>query len=42
MRRFRPDLVEQHLKVVAERVRRRRLALLREDRWRRALATPRI
>ena len=28
---FRPDLVEQHLKIVAERVRRRRLALLRES-----------
>jgi hypothetical protein len=28
---FRPDLVEEHLKIVAERVRRRRLALLRES-----------
>jgi hypothetical protein len=28
---FRPELVEQHLKIVAERVRRRRLALLRES-----------
>src|SRR5207253_5406784 len=27
---FRPDLIEQHLKSVAERVSRRRLALLRE------------
>jgi ImcF (intracellular multiplication and macrophage-killing)-related protein len=27
---FRPDLVEQHLKSIAERVRRRRLALLRD------------
>ena len=28
---FRPDLVEQHLRSVAERLRRRRLALLRMD-----------
>ncbi len=28
---FRPELVEQHLKIVSERVRRRRLALLRES-----------
>lgn len=28
---FRPDLIEQHLKIVAERVRRRRLGLLRES-----------
>ncbi|HWD91485.1 MAG TPA: type VI secretion protein IcmF/TssM N-terminal domain-containing protein [Verrucomicrobiae bacterium] len=28
---FRPDLVDQHLKSIAERVRRRRLALLRES-----------
>ncbi len=28
---FRPDLIEQHLEAVAEKVRRRRLALLRES-----------